>query len=112
MLGGVEEGEKCGVSSAAVKLIRRGLACKNLKMINYNFLSVLASCDTAKGAHWMNGRDSDSGFDLGQACEMKCHRCGQELPLLHPHIVVEWYDDADNVICDSCFMDGNGDPVT
>jgi len=55
----------------------------------------------------MKNRESNSGFDLGRALEMKCHTCGQELPLLHPHIVVERYDDEDNMICESCFMNGS-----
>jgi hypothetical protein len=38
---------------------------------------------------------------------MKCHKCGEELPLLHPHIVVERYDEEDNMICESCFMNGD-----
>jgi hypothetical protein len=58
----------------------------------------------------MKDRESLSGCDLGRAFEMKCHKCGQELPLLHPHIVVERYDDEDNMICESCFMtDSSGD---
>ena len=52
----------------------------------------------------MKERDSNPGFDLESAFEMKCHSCGQELPLLHPHIVVERYDDEGNMICESCFM--------
>ncbi len=35
---------------------------------------------------------------------LKCHRCGDELPLLHPHIVVERYDENGNMICEWCWM--------
>ena len=70
------------------------------------FSPASANRDTTKEAQRMNDRESDSGFDLGRAFEMKCHRCGKELPLLHPHIVVERYDDEENVICESCFMNG------
>jgi hypothetical protein len=33
---------------------------------------------------------------------VKCYRCGDILPLLHPHIVVERYDGHENMICESC----------
>lgn len=33
---------------------------------------------------------------------LKCHRCGAELPLLHPHIMVEYTDDDDELICTDC----------
>lgn len=55
----------------------------------------------------MKERDVNSDYDLARSFEMRCHRCGEDLPLLHPHIVVERYDDEDNMICDSCFMNGN-----
>jgi hypothetical protein len=35
--------------------------------------------------------------------EMKCPRCGDILPLLHPHIVVERYDEQENMICERCY---------
>jgi hypothetical protein len=35
--------------------------------------------------------------------EMKCRRCGDILPLLHPHIVVERYDEQENLICERCY---------
>jgi len=71
------------------------------------FSPELADRDTTKEAQRMKDRESNLGFDLARAFEMKCHRCGQELPLLHPHIVVERYDDEDNMICESCFMNGS-----
>jgi len=55
----------------------------------------------------MKERDGNSDRDLARSFEMKCHRCGEELPLLHPHIVVERYDHEDNMICESCFMNGD-----
>jgi hypothetical protein len=57
----------------------------------------------------MKDREGDSGLDFGPALEMRCHKCGQELPLLHPHIVVERYDDEDNMICESCFVNDGPD---
>ena len=38
--------------------------------------------------------------DMG--LELLCHSCGEELPLLHPHIMVERNDDAGNIICEGC----------
>ncbi len=32
-----------------------------------------------------------------------CNACGTELPLLHPHIMVERSDDDGNPICDECW---------
>ncbi len=32
-----------------------------------------------------------------------CHGCGEELPLLHPHIMVERNDDDGNIICEDCW---------
>ena len=34
---------------------------------------------------------------------MKCHQCGEILPLLHPHIVAERYDEEENMICELCY---------
>lgn len=33
-----------------------------------------------------------------------CHDCGTELPLLHPHIMVERSDDDRNPICEICWI--------
>ena len=38
-------------------------------------------------------------FDL----RIPCHKCGQDLPLLHPHIMVERWDDQGNLICEAWF---------
>lgn len=70
-------------------------------------LAPLICRNTIKGAHVMKERDGNSDYDLARSFEMRCHRCGEDLPLLHPHIVVERYDDEDNMICDSCFINGN-----
>lgn len=35
--------------------------------------------------------------------ELKCHCCGDSLPLLHPHIMVERYDENENMICECCY---------
>lgn len=32
-----------------------------------------------------------------------CQSCGAELPLLHPHIIVERNDDDGNLICEECW---------
>ncbi len=74
-------------------------------MIEYRGRLALLICrDTEKGAHVMKERDGNSACDLARSFAMKCHRCGEVLPLLHPHIVVERYDDEDNMICESCFI--------
>ena len=74
--------------------------------IHGRFLAGVGKSRHHQGGAPDDDRESNSGFDLGRAFEMKCHRCGKELPLLHPHIVVERYDDEENVICESCFMNG------
>jgi hypothetical protein len=50
----------------------------------------------------------DLGYDL------KCHCCGDFLPLLHPHIMVERYDDDENIICEDCYekQQANSGPHT
>lgn len=60
----------------------------------------------------MLDRQSDRGFIFGSsnAFEPKCHRCGQELPLFHPHIMIERYDENENVICESCYAKHYGNP--
>ncbi len=35
--------------------------------------------------------------------DLRCHCCGESLPLLHPHIMVERYDPDDNIICEACY---------
>jgi len=58
----------------------------------------------------MVDRKSDREFIFGcsDALKLKCHRCGRELPLMHPHIMVERYDEDENVICDDCYAMSNG----
>ncbi len=36
--------------------------------------------------------------------EIFCHICGCELPLMHPHIMLERNDDNGNVICEECYQ--------
>ena len=36
--------------------------------------------------------------------EIFCHICGCELPLMHPHIMLERYDEKGNVICEECYQ--------
>jgi hypothetical protein len=40
--------------------------------------------------------------------EIKCHKCGQTLPLLHPHIMLERTDEDENLICEECFEEYYG----
>ena len=35
--------------------------------------------------------------------ELRCHCCGDLLPLLHPHIMVERWDEDENIICEDCY---------
>jgi hypothetical protein len=46
----------------------------------------------------------DSLFGSANGFQLKCHRCGDELPLLHPHIMTERYDENENMICEWCWM--------
>ncbi len=39
----------------------------------------------------------------GSGFLLECHRCGRELPLLHPHIMVERTDENENLICECCW---------
>ncbi len=36
--------------------------------------------------------------------ELFCHICGCELPLMHPHIMLERNDDKGNLICEECYQ--------
>lgn len=47
--------------------------------------------------------DHECALPYGNGLEIKCHKCGQGLPLLHPHIMVERYDDDENMICEWCY---------
>jgi uncharacterized Zn-finger protein len=47
--------------------------------------------------------DRENPVSINSGFELRCHRCGQELPLLHPHIIVERYDDDENLICEWCY---------
>jgi len=50
-------------------------------------------------------QDNDKGQDISEnsGLEIRCSRCGQELPLLHPHIMLERYDDSGSLICEDCY---------
>ena len=39
--------------------------------------------------------------------EIKCHKCGRALPLLHPHIMLERMDEDENLICEECYEEHN-----
>ncbi len=39
----------------------------------------------------------------GSGFHLDCHKCGQALPLLHPHIMVERTDENENLICEWCW---------
>lgn len=49
------------------------------------------------------GNDKIQGISGNSGLEMRCNRCGKELPLLHPHIILEKNDDLGNLICDECY---------
>lgn len=52
----------------------------------------------------MDGKNCDARlFQELKGFDIRCHKCGQSLPLLHPHIVVERYDEHENMICDECY---------
>jgi hypothetical protein len=53
----------------------------------------------------MDGEKTGSGDCLQfiSGWNLKCHKCGDILPLLHPHIVVERYDEQENMICENCY---------
>ncbi|MEA1968058.1 MAG: hypothetical protein U9N77_07545 [Thermodesulfobacteriota bacterium] len=36
--------------------------------------------------------------------ELFCHMCGCELPLMHPHIMLEHHDSKGNLICEECYQ--------
>ena len=48
-------------------------------------------------------RSSGPGVSFSSGWQMKCHQCGEILPLLHPHIVAERYDEEENMICELCY---------
>jgi len=58
-----------------------------------------------KGERVMKDQDDDKGQNISgiSGLEIKCNRCGQELPLLHPHIMLERNDEQGNLICDECY---------
>jgi hypothetical protein len=53
----------------------------------------------------MNLKDDGSEHRLTgkSGLEIKCHRCGCVLPLLHPHIMLERTDGDENLICEECY---------
>ena len=53
----------------------------------------------------MNFRHDGSLYGLtgSSGLEIKCHRCGQPVPLLHPHIMLEKTDEDENLICEECY---------
>lgn len=59
-----------------------------------------------KGEHIVKDKSGDSSHDFQRikGLEIKCSRCGKELPLLHPHIIVERSDELGNLICEECYF--------
>jgi hypothetical protein len=49
----------------------------------------------------------EGGFDPFAGLRLKCSKCGDELPLAHPHIVAERQDEDGNMICEWCWMKQN-----
>ena len=54
----------------------------------------------------MKDRDNNKtqGISGNRVLEIRCSRCGKELPLLHPHIIMEKTDDLGNLICEECYF--------
>jgi len=48
-------------------------------------------------------RGGGHGLQFINGWQIKCHRCGDVLPLLHPHIVVERYDEHEDMFCEGCY---------
>jgi len=46
----------------------------------------------------------DVRFPSLPGLEIKCHKCGCALPLLHPHIMLERTDADENLICEQCYQ--------
>ena len=61
--------------------------------------------DWMKGERVMKDQYNDKiqGISGNSGLETRCNRCGKELPLLHPHIILEKNDDLGNLICDECY---------
>ena len=57
----------------------------------------------------MEDQDSNKKYSIPKdsGLEIKCHKCGQELPLLHSHIMVERNDEEGNLICEECYSAAN-----
>ena len=55
------------------------------------------------------GRPQPAAASENNAWRIKCHRCSAELPFLHPHIIVEYTDDADELICHDCYAELHSD---
>ena len=54
-----------------------------------------------------DSKEGGSGFGPIPGLQLKCHKCGEELPLVHPHIVIEHQDEDGNMICEWCWMNRN-----
>ncbi len=59
----------------------------------------------------MKDQDNDKtqGISGNWGLEIRCSRCGKELPLLHPHIILEKHDDLGNLICEECYFSEDTD---
>ncbi len=57
------------------------------------------------------GSKVGTASDFGRSgWSLKCHGCGAELPLLHPHIIIERTNEDGELICEQCYqMTQNGD---
>lgn len=53
----------------------------------------------------MEDQEHDKGYGIAPTSGLclSCHNCGKELPLLHPHIMVEKNDKQGNIICEECY---------
>jgi len=59
-----------------------------------------------KGEHVLEDRDKNKtqGISGNWGLQIRCNICGKELPLLHPHIMVERNDEQGNIICEECYF--------
>ena len=55
------------------------------------------------------GRPQLAAASENNALRIKCNRCSAELPLLHPHIMVENTDAGNELICHDCYAELHSD---
>lgn len=75
-------------------------------MIHHGGRTGVSPVYKGKGEHILKDRDNNKvqGISGNIGLEIRCNRCGQELPLLHPHIILEKSDDSGEAICEECYF--------